>query len=120
MSSAVPARRDGKLWIYDPKGEPTTFLPKPPVGARCVKQADHEKPLGEWNSVELICVNGSSVHVVNGQVVMRLSDARRIDGAEAVPLTSGTISLQTEGAEVFYRAIEIQPIDQIPAEFAEK
>ena len=34
--------------------------------------------------------------------------------------TSGPIILQSEGAEVFYRAIEIQTIAAIPAEFAAK
>jgi hypothetical protein len=33
--------------------------------------------------------------------------------------TSSAISLPTEGAEVFYRDVEIQPIKEIPAEFAE-
>ncbi|MBW8863433.1 MAG: DUF1080 domain-containing protein, partial [Verrucomicrobia bacterium] len=66
-----------------------------------------------------ICFNGDSIHVVNGKVMMRLHNAQRVDGPSPVPLTSGTISLQTEGAEVYYRAVEIQPIKEIPAEFAE-
>ena len=36
------------------------------------------------------------------------------------PVTSGPIILQSEGAEVFYRDIQIRPITAIPAEFAEK
>jgi len=50
---------------------------------------------------------------------MRLHDeAQRLDEAAPAPLSSGQISLQTEGAEVYYRDIEIQPITAIPAEFA--
>ena len=49
---------------------------------------------------------------------MRLRNAQRVDGAEPAPFTSGQISLQTEGAEVYYRNVEIQPIKEIPAEFA--
>jgi hypothetical protein len=116
----VPARQEGKLWIYDPQGAPTLFEPKGPANNRCVKLADVEKPHGEWNTVELICLGADSVHIVNGKVVMRLYGSKRIDGPEPVPLTSGTISLQTEGAELFYRNIEILPITAMPAEFAEK
>ena len=114
----VPARLDGKLWLYDPKGEPTDFIQKRPIGNRCVRLVDAEKPRGEWNTLELICLNGDSLHIVNGKVVMRLSKAQRLDSGTPVPLTSGNISLQTEGAEVFYRDVEIRPLKEIPAEFA--
>jgi len=103
------------LWVYDPKGAPMTFA----KNRRCVKMGDAEKPRGEWNTLDLICFNGDSIHIVNGQVMMRLHNAQRVDGASPAPLTSGTISLQTEGAEVYYRAVEIQPIREIPAEFVE-
>lgn len=43
----------------------------------------------EWNPLELICLNGSSIHVVNGTVVMRLGPAQRLDGLEPAPLTVG-------------------------------
>lgn len=107
------------FYFYDPKGEPTLFLEKRPIGNRCRHSVDAEKPRGEWNTLELICFNGDSIHVVNGQVVMRLQNAQRLDGSSPASLASGAISLQTEGAEVFYRAVEIQPIEKIPAEFAE-
>jgi len=116
----VNARHEGRLWLYDPKAEPTVFEQKPPVGNRCVKLGDPEKPHGEWNTLDLICVGGDSIHVVNGVVVMRLHHAQRIDGATPAPLTAGQISLQTEGAEVFYRDIELRPVTAVPAEFAER
>jgi hypothetical protein len=114
----VPARLEGRLWHFDPSGAPTLFVQKPPVGNRCVKLVDAERPNGEWNTLELICLGGDSIHIVNGKVVMRLHQAQRLDGASPAPLTSGRISLQTEGAEVFYRDIEIRPITAIPPEFA--
>ena len=116
----VLARQQGTLWLYDTNGAPTLFSRKKPAPERCVKLGDPEKPKGEWNTLDLICFNGDSIHIVNGQVVMRLHNAQRLDGPEPAPLTSGTISLQTEGAEVFYRNVELQPITEIPAEFAEK
>lgn len=114
----VNARQEGRLWLYDPKGRPTLFEQKAPISNRCVKLGDPEKPNGEWNTLDLYCVGADSVHVVNGVVVMRLRNAERIDGGAPAPLDSGQISLQTEGAEVFYRGIEITPITEFPAALA--
>jgi hypothetical protein len=111
----VNARREGKLWHYDPKGAPTLFVQKLPVGNPRVKAGDPEKPQGEWNTLELFCVGDSSIHVVNGEVVMRLQHAQRLDGSAPAPLESGQISLQTEGAEIYFRAIEISEIPAFPA-----
>lgn len=108
------------LYHYDPAGTPTLITQKPPVGNRAVRLEDAEKPNGEWNTLDLICFNGDSIHIVNGKVVMRLHHAERLDGPAPAPLTAGQISLQTEGAEVFYRDVEIQPITAVPAEWTEK
>jgi hypothetical protein len=116
----VKARAEEKRWLYDPKGTDTLFVQMPPVGNRCIKLRDREKPYGEWNTLELIVLGSDSVHIVNGEVVMRLHHAQRLDGAAPEPLNEGAISLQTEGAEVYYRDIEIQPITAIPEEWAEK
>ena len=113
----VNARREGKLWHYDPAGEPTLFVQKLPIGNRCVKLADYEKPHGEWDTLDLICFNGDSIHVVNGEVVMRLHAAQRLDGPSPAPLTSGHISLQTEGAEVYFREINVTPLEAVPPEY---
>lgn len=107
------------LYHYNPAGTPTLFVSRPPIGNRCVKAGDPEKPHGEWNTLELICWNGDSVHIVNGQVVMRLHHAERLDGPAPAPLTGGQISLQTEGAEVYYRDVEVQPLAAKPPELAE-
>ena len=120
----MPARRldpTKRLFQYDPvAGVPTEFIEQLPIGNRCIKDPDAEKPTGEWNTVELICLGDESIHIVNGAVVMRLTKARRLDGAEPAPLTAGRILLQSEGAEIFYRDIELQPITTVPAEYAEK
>jgi hypothetical protein len=116
----VNARQEGRLWLYDPKGQPVLFEQKAPISNRCVKLGDPEKPKGEWNTLDLFCLGSDSLHIVNGVVVMRLHHAERIDGSSPAPLTEGRISLQTEGAEVYYRNVEITPIQAMPAEFAEK
>lgn len=122
MVNATPqkAANGRSLYYYDPAGTPTLFTQKPPIGNRCVKLGDPELPNGEWNTLDLICFNGESIHIVNGVVVMRLHNAERLDGTAPAPISTGQISLQTEGAEVSYRNIEIRPITAIPAEYAAK
>jgi hypothetical protein len=108
------------IYDYDPTGEWFYFSQSHGSSGRCVKQPDNEKPTGEWNTVELIAFGEDSIHIVNGKVVMRLHGPQRIDTALPTPVTSGPIILQSEGAEVFYRDIQVRPIKAIPPEFAEK
>jgi hypothetical protein len=115
----VPARQDGRLWRYDLKGTNTLFVQKAPVNNHCAHIVDPEKPKGEWNTLDLITFNGNSIHVVNGKVVMRLYNAQRLDGGAPAPITSGKVSLQTEGGECYFRNVEYQTITGIPAEYAE-
>jgi hypothetical protein len=77
---------------------------------------DNEKPRGQWNKLDLYCLEQTSVHVVNGTVNLVLTNARRrIDGREE-PLTRGRIQLQSEGAEVYFRRLRLQPIRAFPPE----
>jgi len=85
------------------------------VGRRCIKVPDAEKPTGEWNTVEVYALGDTAVHVVNGVVNMILYHSSQLDGGSLTPLKQGKIQLQSEGAEVFYRNIMIQPIQEIPA-----
>ncbi len=107
------------LYQYNPQGEWHLFSQVPGSSGRCVKQPDNEKPTGEWNTVELVCFGGDSIHIVNGKVVMRLHGPLRIDGPQPIPVTAGPLILQSEGAELYYRDVEIRPITEIPAEYKE-
>lgn len=124
VGSAIAVRakpRQGSqpaLFDYDPTGDWTYFTQIPGFSGRCVKQPDAEKPTGEWNTVELVCLGPDCIHIVNGKVVMRLTDPKRIDGPKPTPVTSGAIILQSEGAEVFYRDIRLRPITSVPGEYA--
>jgi hypothetical protein len=83
----------------------------------CVRTADNESSEGDWTNIELICFEGKSLHIVNGNVVMVLANSRYHDGDKDIPLVKGKIQLQSEGAEVFYKDIQIKNIDELPAEF---
>jgi len=103
------------VFRYDPAGQLQTFGKGKGEELRCYKNPDAEKPSGEWNVLELYCFGDTSVHVVNGKTVMVLFNSRQPgdDGSE-LPLTKGKIQLQSEGAEVFYRDIEMRSITGIP------
>ena len=111
----IPATKNEKgQFIYNEKGTLLTFKDNSEVGRRCIKNPDAEKPTGEWNTIELYCKGDSSIHVVNGVVVMRLYHSRQLDDGNEVPLTKGKIQLQSEGCEIFYRAITLEPINKLP------
>jgi len=78
--------------------------------------SDEDKP-GEWNLIELVCYEDDCVHIVNGKVVMALTNSRYKDGDKFVPLTGGKLQIQSEAAEVFYKELEIRPIEAMPAEY---
>jgi hypothetical protein len=100
---------------YDPAGHLQNFGDGKTGGLRCFKYPDTENPSGEWNILEVYCFGDTSVHVVNGKTVMMLFNSRQPgDGGKELPLTKGKIQLQSEGAEVFYRDIEIRKIKSLP------
>lgn len=107
---------DGKTFFYNPEGQSTSFS-ETDNGRSVKKMKDTEKPLGEWNTVDLYCFGQTSVHMVNGQVVMINTNCSKIENGKKIPLTKGKIQLQSEGGEFFIRKVEIEKIKGIPAEY---
>ena len=60
-----------------------------------------EKPHGEWNLLELVNRDGHVWQYVNGKLMN--------EGTDAFP-SSGRILFQSEGAEVYFRQIELYPL----------
>ena len=81
------------------------------VRRRVVKSETNEKPLREWNSMELIVSGANVTHIVNGEIVLMASNSSQEVNSQRIPLTKGKIQLQSEGAEIFYRNIEIKSLD---------
>ena len=112
ISQPDPEKR---TYYYDPEGEWLT------VGSRGVTNfcgtEDHNSPEGEWTTLELICYEGQSVHIVNGEVVMALKNLRYTAEGGDQPLVEGRLQLQSEAGEVFYKGIEIRPLEQMPEEY---
>ena len=62
---------------------------------------DVEAPAGEWNRQEVICDGDTIRNIVNGKVVNFATDSSH---------TFGKIQLQSEGAEIWIRRVEIRPV----------
>ena len=103
-----------KKFIYTPGSPLLPFSEKGPNGRNCTKNPDGEKLTGQWNTIDLYCFGDTSAHVVNGKVTMILYNSRQSDGSSESPMIKGKIQLQSEGAELFYRNLEVEPISAIP------
>lgn len=69
------------------------------IGFRSVQ--DVEKPVGEWNTLECVA-NGDEITIyLNGTLVNR---------AGQVKPHKGRIQIQSEGAEIFFRKVELEPL----------
>ncbi len=102
--------RDGED-VFDPKGSPREFqggrinwFGRDPdwsdtLGFR--GKQDVEKPTGQWNRIEAICEGGNITNIVNGKIV---------NAGTNCSLRRGKIIFQSEGAEIYFRKIELTPL----------
>lgn len=75
---------------------------KPESGRRILNLTDNsEKPVGEWNTLRVRCEGRNIVVWVNGDKVNEGTDCSASEGA---------ISLQSEGAEIHFRKVELTPL----------
>ena len=102
--------RDGES-VFDPAGEAREFESgrinwygrdvdwADKLGFR--GKADVESPFGEWTRLEVIAHGDRLTYVVNGNVVN--------EGFRS-SLTEGKIIIQSEGAEIYIRRIDLEPV----------
>jgi len=102
--------RDGET-CWDPKGEAQVFETgrvnwwgRDPdwvdqLGYR--GKRDVESPDGQWTRIEAICAGDTLDYLVNGQ---------RVNRAAKLSRQSGRIVVQSEGAEIYFRRIELHPL----------
>ncbi len=101
--------------VFTPGGDMLTFG-EHANGRHIMKSSDNEKPLGEWNTIDLYTYDRTAVHVVNGATVKVNNNTGTFEDGNINPLTSGKIQIQSEGAELFVKSIEIRQISEIPEE----
>lgn len=84
----------------------------PGASIRVLKSGDFEDRTG-WNTVEVILEGDRAQQLVNGRVVNTVSDIKQPDPrnqSRMIPLKSGRILLEAEGAEVWFRDVKIKPL----------
>ncbi|MDQ6704356.1 MAG: neutral/alkaline non-lysosomal ceramidase N-terminal domain-containing protein, partial [Acidobacteriota bacterium] len=64
---------------------------------------DVENPVGEWNRSEVICDGDTIRNILNGKVVNYGTNSSH---------TFGKIQLQSEGAEIWFRRVELLPLNK--------
>ncbi len=64
---------------------------------------DLENPAGEWNRSEVICDGGTIKNILNGKAVNYGTNSSH---------TFGKIQLQSEGAEILFRRVELLPLEK--------
>ena len=71
---------------------------QPDSFTRVKKRTDAEMPTGQWNRVEVIANKGKITYIVNDKIV---------NEGEDPSVSQGKILIQSEGAEIYYRKIEL-------------
>ncbi len=72
---------------------------------------DIEKPVGEWNTMEVVAFGDKVDIFLNGQLVNQAFDVRP---------AKGRIQIQSEGAEMYVRKVELTPIAEYAAEYVNR
>lgn len=89
----------GDFWTI---GEKLTVPDVTPMGRRWMKRQESvEKPPGEWNTMRVRC-EGDKLSVWVNDTLM--------NEAGGLSTTQGAICLQSEGAEIHFRKVELKPI----------
>lgn len=65
-----------------------------------------------WNTIDLIAFDDQAAHIVNGRITTTLFGLinKPVAGQAPVPLKSGRIALELEGAEIEYRNVMIRTL----------
>ena len=82
----------------------------PGSSIRILKSGDFEDRAG-WNTVEVILEGDRARQLVNGRVVNTVSEIKQPDlrnPSRMIPLTSGRILLEAEGAEIWFREVKVK------------
>ena len=116
LTSSVAPEKQGGSYIYQSGGEPVTVNGgrinwsgrdaswKDEKDYRGVN--DVENPVGEWNRLECIAKGGELSIYLNGALVNQALFSRPDEGR---------IQIQSEGAEIFYRRVDLTPLPVTPS-----
>lgn len=101
VEAQLMAGNAGDFWNFNGfkmKGDPSRTK-----GASTKKaHASNEKKLGEWNAYRIVVNKGNVKLYVNGELQNEATEVEEI---------AGPICLQSEGAEIHFRNLELKPIE---------
>lgn len=111
ITCTVAEEKQGNSFVFQPKGTPVTvnenrinWFGRDPDWKDELDfrgKNDVEKPVGEWNLLECE-VKGDEITVyLNGVLVNKATDVKP---------SRGRIQIQSEGAEIFFRRVELFPL----------
>jgi hypothetical protein len=90
----------GDFWMI---GEKVNVANQTAQGQRWLKRGESaEKPPGEWNTMKIVCKNDTITVWVNGTLM---------NEGTGLTATKGAICLQSEGAEIHFRKVELTPLE---------
>lgn len=111
ITSTVSKNKQGNSFVFNPDGDPVTvqknrinWFGRDPEWKDIIDfrgANDVEKPVGEWNTLECIVVDGEFSIFLNGILVNKATDVKP---------SKGRIQIQSEGAEIFFRKVELTPL----------
>ncbi len=111
ITSTVAAEKQEDSFVYNPKGQEQTINKgrlnwfardpewKDVIGFR--GKNDVEKPMGQWNTLECVVIDGTISIFLNGTLVNKATNVKP---------ERGHIQIQSEGAEIFFRRVELTPL----------
>ncbi len=111
ITSTVAPEKQGNSFVFQPGGNKETINSgrinwfardpdwKDEFGFR--GKNDVEKPVGKWNKLECIAIDGNIYIYLNGTLVNNATDVRP---------QKGRIQIQSESAEIFFRKVELTPL----------
>lgn len=111
ITSPVADEKQGSSYIYDPDGEMVTihggrinWWGRSPDWKDVINfrgSQDVEKPVGQWNRLEVIASGDSVTVILNGVEVNKTYNVKP---------TKGKIQIQSEGAEILFRRVDLIPL----------
>ena len=111
LTSPVAAEKQNGSYIFQPGGDPVTVNSgrinwsgrdpgwKDELGFRGVNDVDN--PVGEWNRLECIAKGNELSIYLNGMLVNHAIFSKP---------NEGRIQIQSEGAEIYYRRVDLTPL----------
>jgi hypothetical protein len=82
-----------------------------PIRFQAAPRAPGRERAGGWNQIDIVFQSGGAQHFLNGELVAGGSEIRlEWPGMPVTSLQRGKLQIQSEGAEIYYRRVELLPL----------